>query len=250
MADLLLHCGANAVSRDELNRVVTPEQTNTWRPVAHDEALGLVEEALPRHGLSVVKAAYALTHTGARFFGLLEVRNGQAVADQTWVLGIRNAHDQRFALGLTAGSEVLVCDNLSFLGSYTLHRRHTSRIMNDLPSLIDDTMQKLIVCWRTHERRVEAYRERRLTDKAAHDLLIRAIDAQAIIPRLVPRVLQEWRTPSHEAFRGRNLWSFSNAVTEALKGTGLPLLADRTERLHRVCDVVCPEAKELVACGA
>jgi len=250
MADLLLHCGANAVSRDDLDRVVTPPSTRSWCPIAHADALQLVEQALPRHGLSVVKAAYALTHTGARFFGLLEIRNGQVIEDQTWVLGIRNAIDKRLAFGLVGGSEVLVCDNLAFIGSYTLHRRHTSRIMDDLPGLIDDTIGKIISSWHAHAARIEAYRERRLTDKAAHDLLIRAIDARAIVPRLVPKVLQEWRQPSHEAFRGRNLWSFTNAVTEALKGTGLPLLAQRTERLHHLCDAICPDVKGLVRCAA
>lgn len=112
--NLILHCGAHAVERRELSRVQTPGATETWQPIPHEEYVMQVERELPRHGLSVVQEAHALTHDGGRYFGLMQIQNGCSNPDYSWVLGLRNSHDKTLPAGLVAGSEVMVCDNLAF----------------------------------------------------------------------------------------------------------------------------------------
>src|SRR5690349_10527348 len=53
-ANLCLHCGANAVNREQVSAVVTPERTDTWVPVSHDRLLTGVQQSLERSGLHVV----------------------------------------------------------------------------------------------------------------------------------------------------------------------------------------------------
>ena len=69
----------------------------------------------------------------------------------------------------------------------------------------------------------------------AHDLVIRSLDAGAITTTMVPKVLQQWRTPNHSEFRDRSMWSLYNAFTETLKG-GLLKLPFRSDALHGVLD--------------
>ena len=83
--------------------------------------------------------------------------------------------------------------------------------------------------------RVMSYREKQLDDKEAHDLVIRSVDAEALAPSAVPKVLREWREPWHSEFVPRNAWSLFNGFTEILKNRP-HLLADRTRTLHRVFD--------------
>ena len=59
------------------------------------------------------------------------------------------------------------------------------------------------------------------------------MDAEAIPPSAIPRVLQEYRSPWHEEFMPRNAWSLFNAHTEVMKAKP-HLLADRTRVLHGV----------------
>ena len=110
--NLMLHAGAAAVPRPALARVETPAPTPTWQPIPHEDFVAQVEDLLPRYDLRVVNQAHALTHDNARYFGLLEVRNGSNHADYTWVLGLRNSHDKSIPAGLVAGAQVFVCDNL------------------------------------------------------------------------------------------------------------------------------------------
>lgn len=233
--NLMLHCGANAVERNELVTVTTPNSTATWYPIPHEKFLGGIEEALPHFGLSVVQEAHALTHDGRRYFGLLQIQNGSQHPDYSWILGIRNSHDKMFPAGIVAGSQVFVCDNLAFSGEVKVARKHTRFILRDLPGLIGDAIGKLVSKWKHQDQRIEAYKNCRLKDRDAHDLVIRALDVGAINTTQIPAVIGGWRKPHHSAFEPRNVWSWFNGVTEVLKGS-LMQLPRRTEALHNVCD--------------
>ena len=49
-SQLVLHCGARAVPREELDRIAAPPPTNTWFPIRHAEVVDtVVAEHDPRH---------------------------------------------------------------------------------------------------------------------------------------------------------------------------------------------------------
>lgn len=95
--NLCLHCGAHAVSRDQVASVLTPARTASWVPLPHDRLLTGVQSALERVGLSVVTEAHGLTRDGQCYFGLLQLNNGQADHDFGLVVGLRNSHDKSYA---------------------------------------------------------------------------------------------------------------------------------------------------------
>lgn len=134
-----------------------------------------------------------------------------------------------------AGAAVFVCDNLSFSGEVQLARKHTTRIERDLPLLTERAIGQLVERWHTQDTRIARYRDRVITDVAAHDLMIRAVDVGVVPVSTLPKVVSEWREPSHPEFQPRNTWSLFNAFTEALKGN-LPLLPRRTQALHGLMD--------------
>ena len=122
MLDLILHCGGRETERSDVIDSYSPEATRSWQPVPHGRLLELVEDSLESTGLRVVNQAHALAREGDRYFGLLEVQNGQQPKDYGLVVGLRNSHDQTFPAGLVVGNGVFVCDNLSFSGEVNLAR--------------------------------------------------------------------------------------------------------------------------------
>ena len=84
--------------------------------------------------------------------------------------------------------------------------------------------------------RILAARDEPVQDWRAHDLVIRAVDYRAITTSQIPDVAQEWREPSHQVFRPRNLWSLLNAFTEVYKGQHSATTVRRSEALHGRCD--------------
>src|SRR4051794_32654542 len=212
-AKLMIHCGGHEIAREELMDVKTPPPTATWHPIPHATLLSEVEASLARNHLRVVAEQHALAREGDRYFGLLQIANGRERGDYGRVLGLRNSHDQTFPAGFVVGSRVFVCDNLAFSGEIVIARKHTRWILRDLPRLVMGGVAQLTERWRSQEERYARYQATPVTDPDAHDLVIRALDVQAITTQQVTPVLRAWRTPEHAEFTDRTAWSLFNSFT-------------------------------------
>ncbi|MCB1085491.1 MAG: DUF932 domain-containing protein [Verrucomicrobiae bacterium] len=234
---MLLHCGAELVDRRTVYHVPTPPGTDTWYPLAHAGLIHEVETQLQSAGFRLTGEHHALSHEGARYFGLFGVDvPGRQERDYGWVVGIRNSHDKTYPAGLVAGSRVFVCDNLAFGGEVRISRKHTRFAQRDLRHLTSRAVGQLGERFLRIDERIARYRDRRITQAQAHDLVIKATDCGAILPSQIPDVLREWRTPTHEAFQPRNAWSLFNAATEVMKGGNPNTVVHRTQALHGLFD--------------
>ena len=245
MANLLMHCGGRHVSRDDIVNAPTPQRTRTWVPVPHHRLLDLVETTIDGQGYRVTSQAHGLWGDhGDRYFGLMELANGYAEDDYGLVLGLRNSHDKSFPASLALGSQVLVCDNLSFFGQVVLTRRHTRFIERDLPWIVAQAVGRLSEMRTQQADRLDAYKQTRIQDRTAHDLMVRAVDSRVIPVTQLPLVLKEWREPSHDEFteNGRSVWRLFNAFTESFKSRSLEVLPRRSQALHGLMDRVCQAA--------
>ena len=246
MLNLMLHCGAQHAVRDAVAAAQTPEPTDTWHPIPHDALLTQVESTLADIGLQTVSEAHALGRDGDRYFGLLEVRNGQVhddfQGDYALVVGLRNSHDQSYPAGLVIGSGVFVCDNLSFSGEVKFARKHTRHILRDLPQLVQAAVGRLGDIRQQQDQRIEAYQAHRLSDRNAHHLLVQLVDVGSLPVARLPIALREYRQPSHDSFLidgKRTGWTLMNGVTEAFKGRNLDALPRRTQAMHGLLDTAC-----------
>lgn len=239
--NLCLHCGANEADWDRIKDVKTPDATDTWQPIPHHTLVEIVTETLARNGLKVVDQVHALWQGGDRYFGALQLAGDGAreMEDYALVAGIRNSHDKMFPVGLACGSRVFICDNLAFSGEVQLARKHTARVMEDLPRLINTAVGRLGGMRINQDKRIAAYKDKSVTDIQAHDVLVRAVDSKALPITKLPAVLNEWRDSKHEEFKPRTAWSLFNSFTEIYKGTTPITLSARTIPLHGLFDQLC-----------
>lgn len=239
MNGLVLHCGANSATREQVAAVKTPDAVGVWQPIDHLVIRDLVAEQVTRNGLVVKEESYGLWRDGLRAFGLLGLgTDGAAAQDFQMVLGWRNSHDKSFPAAGALGSHVFVCDNLAFSGEVTFARKHTVNVMRDLPGLVSSAVGRLINLRGAQEQRIATYKQSELGDARVNDILIQALDARVIGATRIPAILGEWRKPRHEEFAPRTAWSLFNAFTEVLKAVSLPELPNRTVRLHGLLDQV------------
>lgn len=235
---MLLHCGARAVTEAELFAVATPRATDTWFPLAHRNLLTEVREQLTSAEFEINSTVHALSHDGARYFGILQVRLPyHHASDYGWIVGLRNSHDKSYPAGLVAGTRVFVCDNLVFSGEVKLSRKHTRHAVRDLNHLTARAVGKLGDKFQLLDERISAYREKSIGNPAAHDLIVRAVDCKAIVPSQIRHVLREWRKPRFPEFEPRNAWSLFNAFTEVHKRVNPHAAIKRGEALHGLFDV-------------
>src|SRR5882672_4957274 len=74
--NLMIHAGGERVEAADLVKVVTPPGTSTWQPLPHHELLTGVRGSLEASGLHIAQEAHGLAHDGQRYFGMMQVTNG------------------------------------------------------------------------------------------------------------------------------------------------------------------------------
>jgi len=246
--NLILHCGGQEVSRDDVTNAITPPATDTWHPITHESLIEKVVKGMEQSGLIVKQSVHGLWKEGLRYFGLMEVTNGDDHDDYSLIVGLRNSHDKSFPASLALGSGVFVCDNLAFSGEVKLARRHTKNIERDLPEVILRAISRLSTLRHSQEKRIESYKQTDLTDLQAHDFIIRALEQNVIGSQRVKPVVEQWRKPNHDEFLPRNAWSLFNDFTEVLKpkprqgdrdNNNLHMLPVATQKLHGLMDLQC-----------
>lgn len=237
MKGLCLHCGADQVERYELAQVELPQETRSYKPIAHNVFLDMVQEQMLSAGFHFKSEAHGLTKDGARYFGLIELANGQNSDDHALILGARNSLDKKFPASLAFGSGVFVCDNLAFTGEIVSKRKHTTNIMRDLPAIIAEMVSHTKTMQLNQNARFELYKGFSISDKDAHDLIIQLLLAQAINTSRIEGVVNEWHNPSFD-HGDKAIWRLFNAVTQVLKGAPLHDVPGRTIQMQSVFDEV------------
>lgn len=214
-SNLVLHCGAREVTRDELALVNAPEPTKTWYPIAHRNVLDAVETMLGESGFVIAKSRYALSRGDAQFFGTLDLTS-EIAAGVSLSVGIRNSINQTLPLGFAAGSRTMVCDNLAFRRELLVSRKHTLNGGVRFREAIAHAVKELEVFQRVEGQRIEFMRGAECDDIRAESFMLRAYERRVVSHRLLPDVIRGWREPGHDEFQARTVWSLYNAFTGAL----------------------------------
>jgi hypothetical protein len=212
----MLHASAGRLGRQDLPALVTPEATETHKPVPHAQIVEGLVQSLGYRRLSVVRDEYAVTPDGMRMFGFLEI--SEEDSGVRFAIGCRNSHDKTFSLGLTVGYRVFVCDNLAFHGDFTpVTRKHTAKI--DHLEVIDLAVGKMQRHFEPMKRQINAWQGFELPDVRAKEIIYGAfIEGRLDAPRHLARVVHhEYFNPTLDDFNPRTMWSLSNAFTGAFK---------------------------------
>jgi hypothetical protein len=213
---LIAHCGTQKLSYDELTLVPTPIGTDTHKPIPHHEVVNALVETLGFRHIGVHKMEFACSPDGMRMFGVLELETMQYGV--RFALGLRNSHNKTFALGITVGYRVLVCDNLAFHGDYTpVLRKHSKhfRLIEALEVGVGLTQRNFTPMVQA----IESWRATQITDVSAKLLLYEAfVEGGTDLPRHLLRPIHDaYFNPTHEDFQPRTLWSLQNAMTGVIK---------------------------------
>jgi len=224
---MLMLSHAAEVSRDDLYNVITPEPTDTWKPVPHHEVVNTLTDRAAARGLVVKNEKFALldgTLYGengmprARLFGSLDfapIPGMPFPAGCAPSCGLRNSADKSFALSILSGARVFVCANGVLSAEHIISRKHTSGL--DLVASIDTALDAFMESLKGFNTMFEQLRSRRLTRTKAHSLTVELAQAGAFASSDILPVVREFEAPRHEEFREKNAWCLYQSATEIMK---------------------------------
>lgn len=244
MTGLMLGRGTKRIKLDQLRGLETPPPERYWAAAPHATMVDLVKRSVAHRGYEVRTEEYGISHDETSLFGVIELANREVVRGREYnlMIGLINCNNKRRSWTLSAGAKVAVCSNLSTWADLVIMRRHTINIMAHLPELIDGAMNRLQFAEAEQDYCISRYRRTELPDVQFHDLLIRSVDAGVLPVTKIGAVRDHWRTPPHEEFEARNVWSAFNGFTHAFKGSNVFALPKKSFALHRICDETCDRA--------
>ena len=227
----------NRIDASALATLNTPAGTDTHTPIAHGTLVDYTRKALDRAGLEITSEEHGLSQGDLCYFGGFAITGKEIQGDdRNLVVGIRNSHNKKFASAICIGNQMMVCDNLCFSSDIKLARRHTPKILTDLPRVLATAVGRITSHWTDMGHRIEAYKESEITRTQASDLLIDLVDSKGYSARDVYKTVKEFEAPRHEEFKGNTLWNLYNACTEHLKGSDVSKLPQRTMTIQSVFD--------------
>ncbi len=241
-AMLNLHSGGHLVSCDELKVVPTPKAQGRWHPVGHATVLETVTTTLQGAGYMVKSQALALARDGKRFFGTLDL--GTPLSDGVALaVGIRNSIDKSFPLGFVAGSRVFVCSNLAFNAELLVKRKHTHFAVTRWTKEIGCAVQNLSSFAAAEESRISRLKSHDLTDDQALAFIVRALERHVIAAPAIPKILAEWRMPTHDYGTGTRptAWKLLNCFTTVLGGRAVTNPAEYAGQTIRLNAMLAPK---------
>lgn len=250
MNTLMLHCGSNAMTRNELAVLPMPQAQgprHAIRPFIDD--VNLVHDFMGTEGIHIEDEAYGVLRdpdgVPRRFFGVIQARLGDLDGRDGYglMIGLRGSYDQSLSRALAVGSRVFVCDNLAFSGEVDIRTKQTTHIGNRIPGMLQAAVGQIPHLASLQSQRFDAYRNHEITRQTGDALLTDLVRHKALAPSHLGHALAEWDDPSHEehAEQGYSLWRLHNAVTQAIKPanperTAIPTTWHRTRVMTDILD--------------
>ena len=214
---MLLHCGADKATLDQVRQVPVPAATDTYFPVAYADLITHVQaRATELLGLTLRSEQYALNRGGREMFALQTFQTERA--DNGLAVGLRGSYGKTVAPALAVGASVFICDNLAISGDAVhMVRKSTKNAWRDITAKLDGALNQASVAYREVNADMDHWKQIPLVEDDGYRVLGLAQGTSLLMPHQANVAFGDWRKPRHEAFAARNAYSLYNCVTEALK---------------------------------
>lgn len=222
------------LTRNEVMAIESPEYTKTWHPISHREVIESLDEVLNVKQIGVVQERYSIKNGGDNMFGswVLDIeKNGTRIQ-----LGFRNSISKTFAVGICAGTFVIVCSNMQFRGEFIEFRKHTSGISyEELLQLgnraVDQVVEQgnKIIEWQGGLSKYE------LNVPKFKQITYDAMEQGILAPNHFNKFLSSYREEA-ELTKNESLYEFHGAITRMNRGLNLFTVDRRTRSLADLCD--------------
>jgi hypothetical protein len=229
---IMVHAGGQRITKDVLDMIPLPDQTNTYVPVSHyqlAETLKTVSDDLLK-GFTFMSDDYVIAKKGNQFFGLLKY--GGEHPEMGLSIAFRNAYDKSMAVGIAIGNSVFICDNLALTGTITIMRKHTQNVWKDLESSIVSAIYNSKNNYYKILDDSATYKTIQVHDDDAFRIYGLLYGRDILSIRQLATARESWDNPAYDDFKDKNLWSLYNHCTDALKTAPPMVRMDKHIELH------------------
>jgi len=229
---MMIHCGGEIKTFEQLQEIELPEQTRTYQVVAHAELAEFIrntsKELLRR---DCVRETYATAREGQRLFGLQTFANGDNETGLS--VAFRNSYDKSISIGIALGMRVFVCDNLAIAGEIKILRKHTKNCWDDIDMILTNTLfRKGPALEAQFKADTAAMKKSIMAEMAGFEFLGRCYGLGIVSPNQLSWAARNWKDEVKRESPA-DAWMLYNSITAALKSTPPQFIMERHRALHQ-----------------
>ena len=129
------------INIEDLNKIQSPDKTATYIPILHKDLVELVLEEGDKHGFKIRNTDYSIAKEGNIMRGIFAFIGDDPAMDMQ--VGILNSYDKSKKVTIGLGSQVFICQNGMVSADYTMKRKHTGNVEDDIKYMIGEGMKNL-----------------------------------------------------------------------------------------------------------
>ena len=213
----------------ELRQVPLPARTDSYTPVPHGVFIDTILEAAYKRDFTLVRDNWNEARNGQVMSGKLVFAGEEPGMDMQ--IGLANSYDKSKAAVIAMGAEVFICLNGCISAEYSMRRKHTTNVWEDLTNMIEEGTAILYDEYYKILKAKNRFTEIDLNKRAQAELLCRLFVEEEIVTPTMANIVKK-EIQESKLFPADNLWSFYNHVTHALKQSHPLEYIDMHVKLH------------------
>lgn len=198
----------------QLDKFKYPERTDTYIPILHRNFAELVLENADKQGFKVRNTNYDVARGGDIMRGIFAFIGDDPLMDMQ--VGILNSYDKSKKVTIGLGSQVFICQNGMVSADYTMKRKHTGSVEEDIKYMIEEGMKRLYDEYRRNIDVRERLAKVEVTKSRYAELIGRMFIEEGIITSTQLNIVKK-EFEGSKLFPEPTAWSMYNHINHALK---------------------------------
>jgi len=207
-------------TKERLINTPLPKETDTYKPVSHEQLIDLSLSGIQKAGFDVEKELYAMAKGGNVATGRYLIKNAEDDEMQMQICW-RNSYDKSLALTFAVGANVLICTNgvMGFKSATSFKRKHTGEIQVFAPNNIREDIMMAGDVFKELQSDRDRMKQIPVNRRLTAELLGRMFFEEKIIESTQLNIIKrELTNPSHDYISPGSLWELYQHVTFAIGG--------------------------------
>jgi len=195
-----------------------PQETKTYKPVAHRQLIDLTLESIHSAGFELESERYSAARDGNVANGRYTIKN---VADNEMQLqiGWQNSYDKTMSLKFAIGTHIFICQNGCVSGDYgAFKKKHQGEIQTFTPNAITEYIKQAGDAFRKIQSDRETMKQIEVSKRTCAELIGRMIIEENIIESTQLNIIRgQMDNPSFDYGASGSLWELYQHTTYAMK---------------------------------
>lgn len=207
-----------STTKQNLCSTPLPKQTDSYKPIGHEELINLTLESVYQAGFALDKEFYSSAGEGQIANAKYTIKN-VADSEMQLMIGWQNSYNKSLSLKFAVGTRIFICSNGCVSGDYgAFKKKHRWDVQTFTPSAISSYIKSAGEAFRRIQEERDAMKNVEVTKRVCAELVGRMMIEKEIISSTQLNIIKrELEHPTHNYNTPNSLWELYQFTTFAMK---------------------------------